>query len=257
MSATQSRFIWYELMTSDVAKAKAFYGEVVGWTTHLASQDGPEYWGWMKGAEGVGGLMALTSDMAAGGAKPGWLGYLGVDDVDTAVKAIGAAGGQVHLPAWDIPGVGRIAMVSDPQGAPFYVMKPIGEGVSTAFAPRRAGHGGWNELHTTDWSAAADFYGAQFGFARDTAMDMGPMGTYQLFNTGGGEPAGGMMNSSAFGRPAWLYYFNVDDVAAAKARIEAAGGQVLHGPAEVPGGMVIIQASDPQGAMFALVGPGA
>jgi predicted enzyme related to lactoylglutathione lyase len=85
-------------------------------------------------------------------------------------------------------------------------------------------------------------------------MDMGPMGTYLLFNAGG-DAIGGMMNDPAFKRPMWLYYFNVDDIEAAQARVQAAGGSVLNGPHEVPGGSWVIQAQDPQGAKFALVGP--
>ena len=133
-------------------------------------------------------------------------------------------------------------------------MAPIGEGPSPSFAPDRVGHGGWNELHTTDWRAAEQFYSQEFGWDRSEAMDMGPMGTYLLFNTGDGA-IGGMMNSGSLGRPLWLYYFRVEEIMAAKARVEAAGGAVLNGPMEVPGGGWILQARDPQGAMFALTGP--
>lgn len=158
------------------------------------------------------------------------------------------------MPATDFAEIGRIAMITDPQGAPFYVMAPLGVGPSTSCAIGKPGHGGWNELHTSDWQAALRFYGDNFGWAKSDALDMGPMGTYLLFNAGG-DAIGGMMNDPQFARPAWLYYFNVEEITSAKVRVEAAGGTVLNGPHQVPGGGWIIQGRDPQGAMFALFAP--
>jgi len=254
MSNKPSGFIWYELMTSDIDAAGRFYRDVVGWSMSSSGQEGMDYRQWSIADSTIGGAMTIPADAAAHGMRPTWLGYLNVSDVDASVAGIVAAGGASHMPAWDIPGVGRIAMVADPQGASFYVMAPIGEGPSPSFMPGQPGHGGWHELHTTDWKAALDFYGQQFGWGKSDAVDMGPMGIYQLFNAGG-EAIGGMMNSPAFPRPMWLYYFCVDDIHAAKARVEAAGGAILNGPHEVPSGDWIVQAQDPQGAMFALVGP--
>jgi predicted enzyme related to lactoylglutathione lyase len=249
-----SHFIWYELITSDMDAAARFYGEVVGWTVKSSGQPGQDYRQWSAAGEGVGGLMAVPPE--AKDMPPVWMGYVSVDNVDDRVTSIKAAGGAVHMPPWDIPGVGRIAMVADPQGASFYVMTPTGEGQSTAFAPGRPGHGGWHELHTTDWQAALDFYSAQLGWAKTEAIDMGPMGTYLLFNAGG-DAIGGMMNSPNLPRPRWLYYFGLDNIDTAKTRVVSAGGQVLNGPNEVPGGSWVLQAQDPQGAAFALVAPAA
>jgi predicted enzyme related to lactoylglutathione lyase len=117
-----------------------------------------------------------------------------------------------------------------------------------------AGHTGWHELHTTDWQKAFDFYSEMFGWGKGDSVDMGPMGTYQLF-TLNGAAIGGMMNSPlATSTSFWLYYFNVDDIDAAATRVAANGGKILHGPQQVPGGGWIIQAADPQGAAFALFG---
>ena len=223
MPKTPSHFIWYELMTTDVDVATRFYGAVVGWTVKASSQPGMDYREWSIAGQAVGGLMTIPSDAGANGMRPMWVGYLNVPDVDSSSAAITAAGGAVHMPATDIPGVGRFAMVSDPQGAIFYVMTPLGAVPSPSFAPGRVGHGGWNELHTSDWSAALAFYGEHFGFGKTEAMDMGPMGTYLLFNTGG-DAVGGMVNSPDFPRPMWLYYFNVDDINPAMTRVKAAGG---------------------------------
>jgi predicted enzyme related to lactoylglutathione lyase len=180
--------------------------------------------------------------------------YIGVDDVDACVAAIVSDGGSVQLAAFDIPNVGRIAMVTDPEGAPLYVMRGASNEMSTACNPDRAGHGAWHELHAADGLKATDFYIAQFGWSKSLGMDMGPMGTYQLFSVGGRD-LGGIMSDPRFQRPTWLVYFRVDGIESAATRITAAGGQVIHGPMEVPGGGWIVNGLDPEGAMFALTGP--
>lgn len=254
-----SNFIWYELLTTDVEGAARFYGSVVGWTLRDSGQAGMDYRFWLANETPIGGLMAMPPSQEAPGMQPGWLGYVQVPDTDAAVTQITSAGGAVAMPAMSIPDVGRMAMVTDPQGAPFHVMTPQGAMPSPPIAScgpgefGPAGHAGWHELHTSDWQAALRFYGGVFGWAAGEGMDMGPMGTYQLFHAGG-EAIGGMMNSPDMPRPTWLYYFNVDDITAAQARVEAAGGTVLMGPQQVPGDAWIIQGRDPQGAMFALLG---
>jgi predicted enzyme related to lactoylglutathione lyase len=95
-----------------------------------------------------------------------------------------------------------------------------------------------------------------FGWTQSDAIDMGPMGTYQLFATGGMAVGGMMTRMDPAIPPAWLFYVNVAEIGAAQARIEESGGAVLHGPHQVPGGSWIVQARDPQGAVFAVVAPG-
>jgi predicted enzyme related to lactoylglutathione lyase len=252
MTQPAGRFVWYELLTSDADAACAFYGKVVGWSAKDSGLPGMEYRELGIGGVTVGGLMTLPADAAAAGMRPGWLAYLSVADVDEAILDITGAGGSVVVPATDIANVGRFALLTDPQGAAFYVMTPAGEGESTAFSPGTIGHGGWNELHAADGPAALAFYSTQFGWRKTGEMDMGPMGTYIMFDTGG-DAVGGMMTKHTEAPPHWLYYFNVDDIAAAVTRVTEAGGAVLNGPHQVPGGLWIIQGKDPQGAMFALV----
>ena len=258
MTEGQSSFIWYELMTSDTEAAKAFYGRVVGWEARVFKESGQDYSIFEANGRGIGGAMGIPAEAGEAGARPCWIGYIAVADVDAATARIVEAGGTLHKDIIEIPTVGRIAMVSDPQGAPFYLIAPQGEDQPPT-APMTPGHVGWHELHTSDWENAFDFYARQFGWAKAEAMDMGPMGTYQLFTAGGDPEAkenwtGGMMNANTFGRPAWLFYFIVGDIDAAAERVNSAGGQVLNGPMEVPGVAWIIQCRDPQGAMFALVG---
>jgi predicted enzyme related to lactoylglutathione lyase len=260
MNIPNGTFVWYELMTSDAAAATSFYCALLGWTAREAGvQPDQSYTVLNAGATGVGGLMTLPEEARVKGARPGWIGYLAVDDVDAYVARVTQAGGMLHRAPDDIPGVGRFAVVADPQGAAFVLFKGMGEHPGFA-APGTPGHIGWRELHAANGPSAFDFYAALFGWTKDQAVDMGPMGVYQLFATGGGTAAGdtavgGMMTKAdAIPRPFWLYYFNVADIEVAAESVKSAGGQVLNGPHEVPGGSWIVQCSDPQGAMFALLG---
>jgi uncharacterized protein len=250
-----SQFIWYELLTSDADAAARYYGAVLGWTARDSGQVGMDYRILSAGGTGVAGLMTIPPPAAAAGMRPAWLGYVSVANVEQSVARIVAAGGALHMPAMEVPGVGRFAMVADPQGASLYVMTPVGAGASTSFAPGQPGHGGWHELHARDWKAALAFYGAEFGWDTVHAMDMGPLGTYLQFNYGSGAMVGGMYDDGAAPRPFWLFYFNVDDIDAASQRVVSNGGTALMDPHQVPTGDWIIQGRDPQGAMFALVGP--
>ncbi len=254
MPSLNGCFIWYELMTTDAEAAKAFYREVVGWGTQEAGLPDRDYTILSAAELPMGGLMALPPEARERGATPGWIGYVAADDVDAFATRVTQAGGAVHRPAEDIPGVGRFAVVADPQGAHFVLFTGAGEG-----PPRPAlgtlGHTGWHELHAAELESAFAFYSGLFGWTKAEAIDMGAMGIYQLF-AAGGVPVGGMMTNSAdVPAPFWLYYFNVDAIEAAAARVRTAGGQIINGPHPVPGGSWIVHCVDPQGATFALVAP--
>lgn len=261
MANAHGDFIWYELLTSDADAAADFYGKVVGWTALDSGQPDMDYRFFSSGdgsdmTDGVGGFMAITPDMASGGAVPCWLGYIGVDDVDASVAAMTSAGGTVQMPAFDMPGVGRMAMVSDPQGAPFYVMKGASDETSHSFASEtpKNGHCAWNELSTTDTASAVDFYTAQFGWKQEGNMDMGPMGKYLFLHHGPGMIGAIMPKMPQMPVSAWVYYFRVPDIDVAVKTITANGGTILQEPHEIPGGDYSMNALDPQGAAFALVG---
>ena len=260
MGTLQGSWIWYELMSPDPEGAKAFYESVIGWSmTTGHGEDNTDY-GFITAPDGAmtGGLLRLKPEMQEHGARPCWLGYIGVDDVDASVVAIEAAGGKVLMAPFDVAMAGRVAMVTDCCGAPFYIMTPTpppGGGTSTAFSEQRnPGHCGWNELYSEDLDKALAFYTGLFGWTLPEAMDMGPMGKYQ-FVAHDGVTVGAMMKKpDAVPVSVWGHYFWVESIAAAKALIEAKGGQVVNGPMEVPGGDWIIQGIDPQGALFSLVG---
>jgi len=250
-------FIWYELMTPDAEGAKAFYDAVVGWNI---SEGAPEFGGYrMIGRSdggNAGGVLPLTDEMQQHGARPTWLGYVSVADVDQAVAAIEQAGGKGLMPAFDIPNVGRIALVADPQGAPFYVMRatpPEPKAQSDVFSPTAEQRVGWNELSTTDPVAARKFYTGQFGWGSDEFMDMGEMGEYRFLEQDGTR-IGALCGVMQGQQPKWRFYFRVPSISAAKQTAEAKGGTIHMGPHQVPTGDYIIIGSDPQGAEFALVG---
>jgi len=252
-------FIWYELMTPDPEASKAFYDAVIGWNIGegVAEYNGYRMIGRSDG-KFAGGVLPLNDEMQQHGARPTWLGYIHVPDVDRAAASIESAGGKTLMPANDIPNVGRIAMVADPQGAPFYIMKPLPpegdpDAKSDVFDPKAEQRVGWNELSTSDPGAARRFYGDQFGWTSEQFMPMGEDGEYRFIEQDGvtiGAIAGTMEGQ----HPHWRFYVRVPSIGRAKEAVEANGGKVAMGPMEVPGGDHILIGFDPQGAEFALVG---
>ncbi|MGC4092021.1 MAG: VOC family protein [Polyangiaceae bacterium] len=240
--SSHGSFIWYELMTPAPVAAAAFYGDVVGW--RIASQPDPAAgevdYRMIGRADGghAGGVLALTPAMQAGGARPCWLGYLAVDEVDTTLAAITADGATVLMPPMDLP-VGRIALVSDPQGAPFYVMTPrpppgTAGAASDVFALTAPQHVRWNELATSDPPAAVAFYSRHFGWTQVGEMDMGAMGKYRFVQHHGGAIGAVMPRLSSTANSAWQYYIGVEDIDRAVASIAPSGGRLVQGPIRDP-----------------------
>lgn len=253
MTNSHGDFIWYELLTSDPAAAKRFYDPVAGWTIEDQPAGDIDYRMIDAGDGPVGGTMTLTRDMTDQGAKPRWLGYIGVDDVDATVAAIEARGGHIVMPAFDMEEVGRIALASDPQGNAFYVMRGASAEASTSFDPEKYGHAAWNELQTSDLEAAKDFYPAIFGWTLGEVMPMPGMGDYQFIDHGG-RMIGAMMTALPNAPTGWGFAFFNRDVDAAATRIAELGGTVVDGPMEVPGDQRAVMATDPEGVPFMLVG---
>ncbi len=242
---------WYELCTQSAAAARKFYGPLLGWSFQDAGMEGFDYGLALKGDSMIAGLMEPDSPMPSF-----WLIYFAVDDCDAAVAKARGLGASLHREAADIPGTGRFAILADPQGAAFGLLQPEPGQEGGAFSLHSAGHGRWHELHSTDPVAGMGFYAALFGWRESTAMDMGADGKYQLFSHDG-EDIGAVMGmvGMAGAPPHWLTYFGVTSVIAATAQITALGGQVLHGPVEVPGESWITMALDASGVAFAVVGP--
>lgn len=249
-------FIWYELMTNDAEAAQKFYGAVVGWSFSPAGQNDKDYRQFSINNTMVGGLLPLTPEMTANGARPCWLGYIGVDDVDRAAASIEKAGGTIHMAPQDIPDVGRFAFVADPQGVMFYIMNGASDRTSTSFAATEpmVGHCAWNELATTDQAGAVAFYTEQFGWRQEGNMDMGPIGQYQFLYQGKGMIGAVMPKVPEMPLPAWSYYFRVPDIDEAVSTIKSNGGEISQEPIEIPGDDFAMSGRDPQGTAFELVG---
>ena len=244
---------WYELGTDDLEAASEFYAAVLGWQT--ANEGGSDYVvGLDADGNGVAGMMRLADQ--EGEPPPNWVFYLEVADADASARAVAEAGGAVLMEPRDIPDTGRFAVVADPQGAVFSIMAPRPPEEppnSRAFEPERIGHGSWHELTTTDPEAAMAFYASVFGWNTGEKLEMGESGGYQIVEIDG-QAAGGIMQLGGREGPAWLSYFTVPSVDDALGRARSAGGRIVTGPNEAPGGILTAVITDPQGAGFGISG---
>jgi uncharacterized protein len=250
-STLLGRPMWYELMTTDMKAAEAFYTTVVGWTlTPFQGSPQPYTMFNRPGDVPVAGVMTRPEGMNA---PPFWAMYVAVPQLEEAATHIKRLGGNECSPVIDVPTVGRMQMMTDPQAAAFYIYQPA-RNDQRPEAAAEVGEASWLELMTTDAPSALKFYSEVFGWQPSEALDMGPIGKYHMFNRPHGM-IGGMMNKPpemAHVPPNWQIYFRVPDITAATGRIKAHGGQILNGPMEVPGGDWIVNAMDPQGAAFSL-----
>jgi uncharacterized protein len=233
-------FIWHENQSRDVEAAKRFYTELLGWQTEAWPGE-MDYTIIKTGDQGHGGFVAAQGDHPSN-----WLGHVLVEDVDEIVRRAEAAGGTIVMGPQDVPDVGRLAVITDPQGA-----------IVSAFAPQGEGAVGegvfvWDELHTTDPGAAKSFYGEVFGWSSQDS-DMGGM-TYTIFKRAGGTDVGGCMQleEGMQAPPHWLVYISTTDIDATTARAKELGATVFVEPTDIPdmGRFSVLQ--DPAGAAFGL-----
>jgi len=250
-STLLGRPVWYELMTTDTEAAEKFYKNVIGWTSEPFPGAQNPYTVFKRSPKDqVAGVMPRPDGMNM---PPFWAMYVAVPSLDEAVTHIKRLGGSALSGVIDVPTVGRLQMMKDPQGAAFYIIQPTPR-EERPETPPQVGDASWHELMTTDAPAAMKFYGDLFGWQPGEAMDMGDQGKYHIFTRPHGM-IGGMMNkppAMATVPPHWMIYFRVPDINAAVERVKANGGQILNGPMEVPGGSKIVNAMDPQGAGFSL-----
>ncbi len=244
------RFCWDELLTSDPDGAAAFYAALVGWGTGEWEGEGQPYRLWTRRGVPLGGFMRLPEELAAAGVPPHWLVYISTPDADACARKAETLGAST-LEMLDLDGIGRLAVIKDPQGAVFTAYQPA-DRTPGHDDPARVGEFSWRELATTDWEAAWAFYSELFGWGVSSQPDMGEIGIYHMFHRGA-HPLGGMFN-----RPpempvsAWTSYIRVPDAHAAAKRVSELGGAVLHGPIEVPDDDLVATCRDPQGAVFAV-----
>jgi len=256
MANLQGTPIWYELLTNDAAASTAFYGEVIGWKVQPARPGDERGYRMIDTATShVGGMMQLSEQMRSNGAKPTWLFYIGVDDVDATAQTVEAAGGTILMKAFDIPNIGRLAMIADPQGIPLYIMRGASNEESTVFNRHEMGKCNWNELATPNQVAANAFYATVFGWKYPDKLEMRGAGDY-VFVAVGDTTVGATMTQAPGAPSGWQFYFRTPDIAAAAERVKGAGGKVHAGPMDVPGGDRVILASDGHGLPFGVVARG-
>lgn len=256
--------IWYELMTPEPDAVREFYRAVGGWQIGVAAAategSGHDYRMIQRSDGGnLGGVLTMSQDMIDDGAKPGWLTYFHVTDVDASAAMVMERGGRTWMPPRSID-AGRMAMMADPQGAPFYLMDPVPpsdqpDAKSDVFDEAKAGHCRWNELSTTDAPGALEFYSELLGWESRDKMPMGERGDY-VFIRSEDQRIGAISPWLSEGQqPAWLFYLGVDDIDRAHEAAKINGGTAVEDPHEVPGGDYIFTANDPAGARIAFVGP--
>ncbi|WP_374774513.1 VOC family protein [Streptomyces sp. NBC_01310] len=248
---------WLDLGSPDTGAAAAFYGSVFGWDFVSAGPEAGGYGFFQLGGKTVAALGPLTEE----GAASAWMVHFMSPDIQATAEGVRAGGGTVRMEPMDVMGEGWLAQFTDPQGAEFACWQPgKTAGVQVASVENALV---WTELHVPDPLAAIAFYSALFGW-RHAEMEAPGM-TYRVLSTaegdqqdasfGGvaeqGEGAGG--GSSMV--PRWVPYFHVTDVDATVSAVEGSGGAVMMPAADVPDVGRIAWASDPAGAVFALLKP--
>lgn len=246
------RFVWNELMTDDPERAKAFYTALFGWRIQPEEMQGTIYEMIVCGEMQIGGIVPLNS---AHSPRTHWLPYLQVPgNLDDVVAKIIALGGKILQPPFAIPGVGRMAVATDPHGAVFSPYEPAGDESGAPPYPVPRGGIAWHELTTADTAAAATFYTGITGLSSNV-VDMGT-GPYTLLQEGGSDVRAGIMASPDPAAPAaWKFYVEIaqDSMEDALAEVRRLGGDVVMGPFEVPDVGTIGVAADPTGGWVGLM----
>lgn len=242
---------WADLGTSDLEAARTFYGQLFGWTYDVGSEEVGNY----SMAKLPGGDVAgLGPQMNPG--PPYWTTYFCADDADATANAVKDNGGQVIVPPMDVMTVGRMAVFQDPAGAVFSIWQPMDH--KGADVMNEPGSACWFELMTRDAEQAKTFYSAVFGWDPKTSEMPGGAGSYTEFMPKGTDRhlIGMMQMGEGFPLevpPHWAIYFAVSDTDAIVEKTKQLGGQLFHGPDDIPNVGRFAVLADPQGAPFQVI----
>jgi uncharacterized protein len=248
MSYLPGKFVWFEHVSNDVAKARAFYEPFFNWhVERITMGDGPAYSMIHNNNVGIGGLHQAEEP----GTPAHWQSYVSVTDVNAVYDAALAAGAKSVSPPTDFGQVGRGATLADPTGATFSLWRSAdADSPDPEVIP--IGEWYWNELWTTDVQKALAFYERVIGYTVDK-MDMGPDGAYYLLKTGEKSRAGVTPAANPGAPSMWLPYVGVDDCDAKAAQAKKLGAQVLFPPHDIPGVGRFSILLDPLGAALAII----
>ncbi len=245
-------FAWYELITTDVAGALAFYADVIGWGAQEASTPTLSYTLFTTGALPAAGLMELPEEGRRMGARPRWMGYIGVENVQATVDAIKRLGGGVYVAPTDT-NIGLISVVADPNSANFALIDRLQIRPQHPAEMSKGGRVGWHELLAADLQKQFAFYSELFGWQKVEDEPDSSAG-HHAFSAGGQVIGGAIEKRATEPLSYWLFYFNVDDLDAAIERVEVGGGTASRKDEELSSGLSVARCTDPQGAVFALQG---
>jgi predicted enzyme related to lactoylglutathione lyase len=236
------RFVWHEQVSDDPKQAEAFYTKLFGWGTEAFNAGEMDYTMISSGGKTHGGFATAME----GAPPPHWLSHIGVENVDETIEKAKRAGGSVAAGPFDMPEVGRMVILKDPQGA--FVSAYQSHGTSEGVAE---GVFVWDELGTTDADGAQRFYEEVFDW---TTADQGAeYGGYRIFHRGETQVGGLMANQNPSMPAMWTPYVGVEDPDATCKKAKELGANVIVEPMDIPniGRFAIVQ--DPQGAVFGII----
>ena len=242
------KFVWYDLLTHEVAEVEKFYGELFGWAFEGGYGESGDFTLITHHGLPIGGI-AFVDTLPGGVSRARWVPSLSVPDVDRAVEASLTAGGVVYFEPEDLGRRGRIAVVADPQGAVLAFVRAA-TGDPNDVEPTEGGWL-WTELWTRDLEAAISFYSSLVGYEVET-VDYSVLQDYTVLRRDGRARAGVRQLPWEEVMPNWLPYVRVTDPRAIADRVESLGGRVLIAPADsIRAGSVALIA-DPSGGVLAV-----
>ena len=243
------RFVWFDYVGSDHAKAQGFYGELFGWRTKPMKTPNGDYTMIVAGDHDIGGYMAPPK-----GAPPHahWLTYLQVEDCAATVAKVRSLGGKIRLDTTKEADVGTMAIVADPLEGTFGLWQP-GKNVSSGDFLGKDSTWCWNELMTSDPDRSVEFYRAIGGFDVNR-MEMGPM-VYHVLQKDD-QPRAGIMKADKPDIPvAWLPYVQVGSCDRSADRAKQLGANMFHSPTDIPNVGRFAVFADPTGAAIGILQP--
>jgi len=248
MTIPTGRFVWFDYVAKDIAKAQGYFGELFNWKTQEVPAPGGSYSMIAIGDQTIGGY---TPTPKGAPETAHWLASLQVADANATAKQVKALGGKVLKDPDKMGDFGTFAIVADPLGGVFSLWQPVQAQGSGDFK-ELVGSFCWNELYTTDPEASIAFYSKLAGFTEEK-MQMGDS-TYHILNFDGKGRAG-VTKPPAPMPQAWMPYVHVASTDQTIAKAKKLGSNVHVAGEDIPNVGRIGIFSDPQGGMLGVLQP--